>query len=69
LDLSNSDGENEVYEDFEEFMSGEDSARGGVKTLSCIEEEEDTSERKTLLKIDNYMSGNSNNRYNQHIEG
>jgi hypothetical protein len=49
-------------------MSGEESIRGGIKPLSCIEEEEDTSERKTHLKVDNYMSGGSLNRSNQHID-
>lgn len=53
------EGEDEVYEDFEEF-SGEETMKEGHKSLSCIDEEEDFSERRVSAKIDNYMSRGSN---------
>ena len=56
-------------EDFEEFGSaGEDSIRFSQKPLSCIDEEDDMSERKVTYKTDNYMSCGSNPHSNQNSE-
>ena len=38
----------DLEEDIEEFISGEESARG-MKPLSCIDEEEDVSERRAVV--------------------
>lgn len=57
------EGDDDLYDDFEEFISGEDSMRG-QKPLSSIDEEEDVSERRLSYKIDNYVSvgGNKSNQ-------